>query len=130
MKLQIGVAIADIPPISLIDQNAAQFFAAPNEVEEGWDNGALHSALEKIHKFAIDEINAGENEFIGGAGSQLIANVEHAAASGVERYLFWPGTGTQRQRNNVAAGKVSLYQRRQRQIGENIPVVNEKWLVP
>src|SRR5712691_668092 len=91
---------------------------------------AFHAGLEKIDKFSIDNVNTGENEFFRRAAAEQIVNVEDTAAAWVEGDVFRPGFRSQREGDDVVFSKVIVDQASNRQIGENIAVVNQERLVP
>jgi hypothetical protein len=117
VHLEISLAIADVPPLPVIDDNAADLFPAPDEIDKVRNNGALHAAFEKIDKFSIDNVNAGENELILRAGTQLVANIDDAPAANIECDVFRLRVRAQCQRHEIAVVKVVVDQGSKRQIG-------------
>src|SRR5437667_98490 len=70
MQLQISLAVSDIPPVSLVNNDTAEFFAAPDQFQKNRNDRAFHAALEKIDKFSTDNVNTGENEFFRRAAAE------------------------------------------------------------
>ena len=129
MQLEICLAITNVPPISVINNDTAQLFAAPNQFKEHRDYRALNSSLEPAQKTWIHNVNAGENKFLREIRREVIADVENAAFLRVERDMFWTAVRSQRERHHVAGVKMIVDHASNRQIGQDVRVVNEKWIV-
>src|SRR6266487_4148623 len=108
--------------MALIDDYPAELFTAPNQLQKNRNDGAFHSAFQKIDKFLIDNVDAGKNEFVRRARAKLIADVDDAAAARIERDVTRSRPGTQRQGNDVAGAEVIVDQTRDWQIGQHVAV--------
>src|ERR1700682_5353507 len=108
MQLQIGLAIAPDATMSVVDDDAADFFFAPNQLEKMRNDRAFHAALEKVDKFPIDYINAAENKFFGRSGAKLITHIHDPTRFRIKRNMFRSPSGAQGERNQISGPKMTL----------------------
>ena len=88
MKLEVGLAISNVPPMTFIYHHAANRVAAPDRFEKMRNDRTFHAAFEKIDKFWTYNVNAAEYKFLRRPGTELISNVDDAPGLGIESDVF------------------------------------------
>lgn len=129
MRLKIIFAIPQIPPVTLIKNDAADAPALGDQFEENRDDGFDFSRREMFQESRTDRVDAGELMCADIAGGELVTNIGDAPAMMIKCNVFRGASGTQGERDEIAGAFVFLNQRRKWQVGENVAIVNEEGFV-
>ena len=82
---KIRRVVSHVPPSSFVNYDAADLFSAPNETDKMRNDRAFHAPLEKIDKCRLDDVNAGEKEFVARAGRTISRQAPPASARNARR---------------------------------------------
>jgi hypothetical protein len=76
--------VAEIPPVALIEDEAADFLALLDELEEDGDDGFLFAWGQPLEKAGADDVDAGEEVGAWVAGLEEVTDVDDAAGGWID----------------------------------------------
>lgn len=120
----IGIWVADIKPVTIIQNNGAEFLIL-DELDKRRDNGNDFFIWDKVEDFRIDTIDSCKLVSAGGVAED-IPHVDHMLAGDVDIAVF--SGGSQCKSGDVIGCLVLGDELLNIDIGEDVTVVNDDWV--
>lgn len=124
--VEIGGAVAEVPPVAFVEDEAADAMAGFDEFEEDWDDGFFFARGEPVEEGWADHVDAGEEVGAVVAGAEEVADIEQEAGFGVDGDVGSGAGGTEGEGDEVAGGEVMIDEGVEGDVGEDVAIVDEE----
>ena len=115
---------AEVPPVALIKNHAAEGCPFSDHFDEEWDDADFRGGWDALEESRFDEIDAGEEEARFAFGMESLAEVGDSVGVGIEGDLEWAVLGAEHEGDFVVCGLVGGPCLIERQGGEDVTVVD------
>lgn len=124
--VQIGGAVAEVPPVAFVEDETADAVAGLNQFEEDGDDRFFFARGQPFEEGRADHVDSGEKVGAMMAGAKHVADVEQKAGVGVDGNVGGGAGGAEGEGDEVAAGVVMVDQRGERDVGKDVAVVDQE----
>ena len=126
VSVQIGGAVAEVPPVAFVEDEAADAVTGFDEFEEDGDDGFFFAGGEPVEEGWADHVDAGEEVGAVVAGAEEVADVEQEACLGVDGDVGSGAGGAEGEGDEVAGGEVMFDEGVEGDVGEDVTIVDEE----
>ena len=124
--VEIGGAVAEVPPVAFVEDESANAMAGFNEFEEDGDDGFFFAGGEPVEEGGADHVDAGEEVGAVVAGAEEVADVEQEACLGIDGDVGGGAGGAEGEGDEIAAVVVMFDEGVEGDVGEDVAVVDEE----
>lgn len=124
--VEIGGAVAEVPPVAFVEDEPADAVAGFDEFEEDGDDGFLFAGGEPVEEGGADHVDAGEEVGAVVAGAEEVADVEQEAGFGVDGDVGGGAGGAEGEGDEIAAVVVMFDEGVEGNVGKDVAVVDQE----
>lgn len=124
--VQVRGAITEVPPVACVEDDAADAVAGFDELEEDGDDRLLFPRCEPVEERRTDHVDACEEMGAMVASSEEVPNVQQETCLGIDGDVGSWTSGAKGKGDEVASRLVMVDEGVERNIGENVAVVDEE----